>query len=145
MPVCLYVCVMYASQTGVVTSDLDHQHKPHQQQVQGVSVQGRDNLNYPDPCVNDNYLLKKHKCSECDYRSIYKWVVSRHWQRRHSNKIKMNDDHGQIIRAGTGIHSQRGPNNRVKYVTQDTLSQQPEVYDLRFIEDFKIYLTGPAR
>ena len=64
------------------------------------------------------------------------------------NDANDDDVQGQIITAGSGLNSQtsdQSGSNKVKYLTQDTLSQQAEVYDLRFIEDFKIYLTGPAR
>ena len=39
-------------------------------------------------CPSNLYVLKKHQCNLCNFRSQYKWVVKRHMQTKHNNNDK---------------------------------------------------------
>lgn len=109
------------------------------------------NLLLSQPCNNPNYVLKKHKCSLCEFRSIHRWVVKRHWDKLHQNKKNTMSSSAQIITAGnrlsenaSGIVSGGQQSDKVKFLTLQTLTQDKQSYDVRLIENFKIFVVGVA-
>ena len=109
----------------------------------------------PPPCNNSDYLLKKHKCVDCNFKSVYRWVVKRHWHSMHKNKISStlssqqnsNNSRAKIITAGSTLNDNIDANGKVKFLTwENFLSKDSrEGYDVRLIDNFKIMLLGPAR
>ena len=58
----------------------------HQQQQQSSTMSSTsDSIMHQSRmiCPQSAYLFKKHKCSFCDFRSTYLWVVRRHERRKH--------------------------------------------------------------
>lgn len=101
---------------------------------QPVIASGNDNT-----CDSPDYQLKRHKCSECEFRSIYRWVTKRHWEAKHSASSSSSGKQqlqnsttmpsAKIITSGNGASIARGAS--------------AQSYDLRLIDAFKIYSTGP--
>ena len=46
-------------------------------------------------CPSNLYVLKKHQCTHCNFRSQFKWVVRRHMQAKHNNKNDKNQNQNQ--------------------------------------------------
>ena len=87
-----------------------------------------------DNCISSSYQYKKHKCALCPYRSVHRWAVKRHYKSKHLyNKLQNEEimNKAQIIPSGIEAHIDS--------------SQQSNKYDLRWIENFKIYITGSSR
>ena len=124
------------------------------------NTQSTPYIPYPSPATpcnphHSNYLLKKHKCTACGFRSVYRWVVKRHYQNIHNQSSSSNTNKmphpttAQIITAGNRLTSfqqrHKGQGGKLKYLTLQTLNQDAQHYDMRLIEHFKIFLAGPAR
>ena len=69
--------------------------------------------------------MKFHKCKFCAFQSEHKWVVRRHLQALHKKNI--NEESFPII-----IDSNQNVNTN-------------NLYDIRLIENFKLFLSGPSR
>ena len=94
---------------------------------------GEDNT-----CNSPSYLLKRHKCSECEFRSIYRWVTKRHWEAKHRT--------GSTISGSSDNQNKSMPSAKIISSGQGssiTNGASDKPYDLRLIENFKIYSTGP--
>lgn len=69
--------------------------------------------------------MKFHKCKFCSFQSEYKWVVRRHLQALHKENI--NKEQFPII-----IDKNQDANTK-------------NLYDIRLIENFKLFISGPSR
>ena len=58
------------------------------------------NQNRIDNCPQSTHLFKKHKCSFCDFRSSYLWVVRRHVKSKHQQNSSSSGD--QLVVAVDG-------------------------------------------
>ena len=111
-----------------------------------------------DSCeTNKNYTFKRHKCPVCDFRTLHKAQIKKHLQSKHktfrqqtsnimlppSSKVRQ----AQIITAGSeGVNAVAHANNNI-YLTEESVTKADKIqtYDIRFIENFKIYLSGSSR
>ena len=64
------------------------------------------NQNRIDNCPQSTHLFKKHKCSFCDFRSSYLWVVRRHVKSKHQRNSSSSGD--QLVVAVDGGDSVQG-------------------------------------
>ena len=69
-------------------------------------------------------IMKFHKCKFCSVLSEHKLVVRRHLQARHKEKINK-EKFPIIIDTDQNINSSNS-------------------YDIRFIENFKLFISGPS-
>ena len=69
--------------------------------------------------------MKFHKCKLCSFQSEHKWVVRRHLQAHHKENI--HEETFPII---------------INNSQNDNINHS---YDLRFIENFKLFISGPSR
>ena len=69
--------------------------------------------------------MKLHTCKFCSFESQYKWVVRRHLGAQHEENIKK-EAFPVIVDDNHNISS----NN---------------VFDIRFLENFKLFISGPSR
>ena len=84
-------------------------------------------------CSQNDYLLKRHKCSECNFKSVYKWVTLRHYNAKHNkSKLTVNNFEenmsAKIISSGTGGLT--------------AFNEKSEAYDMRWVPQFKYYISG---
>lgn len=90
----------------------------------------KDNNSNCDPKL---YQKKNHKCSHCDYRSVRRWSVVRHIKRIHKNMP------ATVISSNSQYKRKSIDNvNLIKRIKENA-------HDLRLVENFKIYQTGPSR
>ena len=127
------------------------------------AAQQRLNLNNLPPqtivvenCKNNtNYQLKKHKCSQCNFRSIHKWIIKRHFSTQHAAKNSKSNmlststpsvTTAKIISSASGV-ADNELGGRLNYLTQGNIlsSDKKTLFDLRLIHNWKIYLTGASR
>ena len=165
-------CVNVFKMSGAAAAPAVH---PDAQLVLTSAQPGANLNNLSQPAIvlqncsnNSNFVLKKHKCSECGFRSIHKWVVTRHFNTKH-NKAGVNSgisnttmmtsppaptrpQEAQIITAdsddsGIGGLDWDGDPRRSNYTVteKDIFATYKKAYDLRLVDNFKIYLTGPSR
>ena len=110
-----------------------------------------------DNCENNkNYQFKKHKCPVCSFRSLRKGDIKKHLQAKHKNFTQQTSNimlpsskahQAKIITSGSGgVNAVAQANNKI-YLTEESLTKSHKIqsYDLRLIENFKIYLTGSSR
>ena len=89
-------------------------------------------------CKNGNIVEKKHMCPYCNYCSIFKWVVKRHIEKKHkdrvTNPIMVNDPKNNKNRENI---------RPIILPTHNKINK--EEHDVRLKENFKLFISGPSR
>ena len=60
-------------------------------------------------CPSNLYVLKKHQCNFCNYRSQYKWVVRRHMQTKHNNNNNDKNQNQALPTSSDNVENQVSP------------------------------------
>ena len=89
-----------------------------------------DNSNSLPDCSTQYYQLKKHVCSVCPYRSVWRSAVRRHEKTVHKIEEPESEREGRIVSTNQQPSSQ-----------DDT----PEVYNILLEPYFKIFVSGPSK
>ena len=69
--------------------------------------------------------MKVHSCKFCSFESQYKWVVRRHLGAQHKENI--NKETFPVI------------------VENNQIVNSDNFFDIRLIENFKLFISGPSR
>ena len=136
---------------------------------------GTVNDNRVDNCPQSTYLFKKHKCSFCDFRSPYPWIVRRHAKSKHQQDSLVEttsptyhvqqqsdstgslggstiidddpmdgDDHSEVVGSVQPVQKS-GVIISSEGIVKNSIEEKEGPFDLRLIEDFKIFCQGPSR